>query len=170
MRARRRWGWPTLGKRRGAHGFAWSVHVRGMDGPAALAVAAIARDTAAKVFPSLAALVRTARVSQCVPGGRRMSQCDTTAMTATAEGNAVVLTLHDSARIARLFGMYPAYVWVAEARPDGNPPLDSVRVEYIAPEIPEPDAITRADAVRSARRYQASITYFHSNARRSART
>ena len=82
-------------------------------------------------------------------------------MSATAEGDAVVLTLHDSARIARLFGMHPTYVWVAEARPDGNPPLDSVRVEYVAPQIPEPDDSTRADAARSARRYQASTTYFH---------
>jgi hypothetical protein len=75
-----------------------------------------------------------------------------------------VLTLRDSAVIARLFGMRPTFVKVWQRRPeDASRHLqDSVRVEYEAPEIPAPGSATRADAARSRRSFEERI---HSNVR-----
>jgi hypothetical protein len=136
--------------------YIWSVAVPGMDGPQNLTAWVNTRTRGARQFASLSDLVKAADPVNCKGG--MIPDCDDRNLTATGSGDVVTLVLRDSAQIARLFGMRPTFVQASETRPDGDRrSSDSVRVEYVAPLIPEPDAALRADAARSRRRFEASI-------------
>jgi hypothetical protein len=89
-----------------------------------------------------------------------MWQCEPSPIRATVEDRHVVLTLPDSARIARLFGLRPQSVQMYQRAPgeDRASSGGTVVVEYIGPQLPLPDAAMRADAARSQRRYEESIS------------
>lgn len=154
----RAWGWSAR-KEPGYYPFyIWGISVEGMDGPRSLVARVDRERDEARDFASLVTLVASTRAALCKPG--MFGPCDSSHSRATVDDGRVVLTLRDSAQIARLFGMRPPFVAVWQERPGehGRFPNDSARVEYVAPEIPLPDAATREDAARSQRRYEASIT------------
>lgn len=154
----RAWGWSDRTDPGYIAGYAWGMTVTGMDGPRTL-VASVARlKDEARDFPSLEALVAAARASLCLPG--MLPNCSDSSTHVAVENGRVVLTLRDSARIARLFGLRPTSVDVWQQRPEDayRYSRDTAIVEYVAPQIPLPDAATRADAARSQRRYEASVS------------
>jgi hypothetical protein len=129
-----------------------------MDGPRTLWLRFDGHTYDARSFPSLQRLVAAARAERCLPG--MIAQCTDSGMRAMVEGGRVVLTLRDNAQIARLFGMRPTSVraWHRGPRDADQYASDSVRVEYVAPQVPLPTPATRRDAARSQRRYEASIS------------
>jgi hypothetical protein len=153
----RAWGWSERQDPKYVPLYAWSVTVEGMDGPRQLALMARRRGTEARDFPSLEHLVRAAQAERCEGG--MIARCSDSGMRATVEGKRVVLSLRDSAQIVRLFGMRPEIVTAWRQRPEeeGNLSPESVRVEYVAPELPVPDAAARAEAARARRRYEESV-------------
>jgi hypothetical protein len=158
----RAWGWSERNAPTYQPQYAWGVTVEGMDGTRTLVVRVGRERNEGRDFPSLDSLVQAARAERCSPG--MISQCSDSGVQARVEDRRVVLTLRDSAQIARLFGMRPASVQVWTYRPEAPYEFrgDSTLVEYVEPAIPFPDAATRADAARSRRRYDESI---HSNYR-----
>jgi hypothetical protein len=154
----RAWGWSAR-KEPGYYPFyIWGISVEGMDGPRSLLARVDRERDEPRDFASLVTLVASARAALCLPG--MFGPCDSSHTRATVDDGRVVLTLRDSAQIARRFGMRPAFVRVWQERHAKHERFadDSARVEYIAPQIPLPDAATREDAARSQRRYEASIT------------
>lgn len=153
----RAWGWSERQDPNYLPAYAWGVMVEGMDGTRTLSARAGRVDRESRDFPSLERLVQVARAQLC--SGGMIAQCSDSGMRASVEDGRVVLTLRDSARIARLFGMRPAFVSTWQQRPEEGYRFsrDSVRVEYVSPRIPAPDAATRADAARSRRRFEESI-------------
>jgi hypothetical protein len=152
----RGWGWPA-GRSGYASRYSWSLRVAGMDGPRTLLVILESYEPGAREFSSLAELIAAARAIHCSDG--MLGDCDISGISATTDGDAVVLVLRDSARIARLFGMRPAFVQAWEKRPESDrSSSDSVRVEYVEPMLPEPDAAMRADAAQSLRRHEERIS------------
>lgn len=154
----RAWGWSDRKELGYYPMYIWGVSVDGMDGPRILA-ARVGRDTnEARAFPSLERLVAAAVAQLCSPG--MMWHCEPSPIRASVEDGHVVLTLRDSAQVARLFGMRAKSVdaWQRAPGEDGRISRDTAVVEYIAPQIPLPDDATRADAARSQRRYEASIS------------
>ena len=153
----RAWGWPARKEESASPSYVWGIVVEGMDGPRILWARLDSHSDGARRFPSLERLIAAARAQRCLPG--MFAQCTDSSMRAAVERGHVVLTLHDSAQIARLFGLRPPSVRVWQQRPgDGDSSPDTARVEYVAPAIPLPTAATRQDAERSRRRYEASIS------------
>jgi hypothetical protein len=138
--------------------YMWAVSLDGMDGPRILSLRVGREAEEARNFPSLEHLVAAAPAQLCSPG--MMWTCEPSPIRASVEDGHVVLTLRDSARVARLFGLRPQSVAVWQRAPgvEDASSRDSALVEYIAPQIPFPNAATRADAARSQRRYEASIS------------
>jgi hypothetical protein len=116
-------------------------------------------DERSRTFPSLQSLVAEARARLCRPG--MIADCIDSIVRASTEGQRVVLTLRDSTTIVRLFGLRPPTATVYRGRPeDGNDTRSAtVRIEYVAPQIPVPDSAFRADAARRLRRYEASVNW-----------
>jgi len=139
--------------------YVWGITVDGMDGPRTLRARVDQERGEARRWPSLAALVAAARVERCPPG--MGGNCSASGMNASVDDDRVVITLRDSAQIARLFGMRPTSVEARLHRPGERLRLvpDTVHVEYVEPMIPEPDAATRDDASRSRRRYEESVNW-----------
>jgi hypothetical protein len=154
----RTWGWPAQKDEGNYSSYVWGIIVGGMDGPRILWVRLDSRTNEARRFPSLERLIAAARAQRCLPG--MVAQCTDSSMRASVEHGRVVFTLRDSAQIARLFGMRPVFVraWQQSPGDQDRYSSDSVRVQYIAPDIPPPTAATRQDAARSQRRYEASIS------------
>ena len=153
----RAWGWSERQDPNYLPAYAWGVMIEGMDGTRTLAARAGRVGQEARDFPSLERLIQAARVQGC--SGGMIAQCSDFGMQASVEDGRVVLTLRDSAQISRLFGMRPVFVSTWQQRPEEGYRFsrDSVRVEYVSPQIPVPDAATRADAARSRRRFEESI-------------
>ena len=152
------WGWSDRKDEAYSPSYAWVIHVEGMDGPRSLWVRIDDYTHETRHFPSLQSLVAAAHAQRCSPG--MIAQCSDSGMRATVESRRVVLTLRDSAQIARLFGMRPMTVLAWRHAPgDGNKySSDTVHVHYVAPDIPLPTVATRLDAERSRRRYEESIS------------
>jgi hypothetical protein len=154
-----RWGWSDRTDPQYMPQYTWTIGVSGMDGPYTLNLWVMRNTEGARDFPSLAAVVSSSVTTLCGP--IPIPDCKLARTTATVRGDAVVLALRDSASIARLFGMRPTSVRASEIRPGPVRWWDSVRVEYVEPQIAEPDSVTRADSARSRRRYEARINSIH---------
>jgi len=152
------WGWSERKDQAYSRSYVWAVLVDGMDGPRILWARLDDRTGEPRRFPSFERLVTAARAERCLPG--MIAQCTDSGMRRAVERGRMVLTLRDSAQIARLFGMRPAFVqaWNRGPRDADQFSSDSVRVQYVAPDIPLPTAATWQDAARSRRRYEASIS------------
>jgi alpha-tubulin suppressor-like RCC1 family protein len=151
------WGWSVRNDPGYRPLYSWSVLVEGMDGPQTISLTVQRQEPGAAEFTTLDSLVKRGKASFCPARPMRVT-C--TPVPASVERGRVILELRDSSAIARMFGLRPAAVSVRRERPDeGYAYLgDSVGVEYVAPEIPLPNADTREDARRSRRAFEASIT------------
>jgi alpha-tubulin suppressor-like RCC1 family protein len=151
------WGWADLGNPSEDRTYRWQIGIGTPSGPRVLILRVEPTDSTARDFTSLSTLVAAGHASLC--GAGMIMTCDQTKVSATVENGGVVLSLRDRARIAELFEMRPASVAAYHRVPYDESPwsFDTVRVEYIAPEIPEPDATLRAAAAEKRRRYEISI-------------
>ena len=151
------WGWSERNDPGYRPEYVWSVQVAGMDGPQTLSLSTGRRDPGAAAFITLDSLVARGKASVCPARPMRVT-C--TPLAASVERGRVILALRDSSIIARLFGLRPATVSVIRERPEEAYSFvgDSVGVEYVAPEIPLPNAEAREDARRSQRAFEASIS------------
>jgi hypothetical protein len=159
----RAWGWPGGHARVLPPRYAWSVFVHAMDGPRVVHHASAPgtrpdADTAARAFPSLAALVAAGTPGLCRTG--MVWSCDPRPVRAAVEGGHVVLTVDDSATIRRLFGLRPEWVTLRASAPGDRAHRGpySVRVTYVAPRLPPVTDALRAEAARQRRAYEASIS------------
>lgn len=150
-------GWSTREAARST-GYVWSVLVEGSEAPLSIGLRVQPRDEEARDFRSLEELVAADSPSVC--GAGMVVRCDGDSIRAFVHGGRVVITLRDSAQVARLFGMRPPRLAVQVARP-GQPfslRSDSVDVRYVEPQIAHPDTAARAAFAAARRSYQASKT------------
>ena len=145
------WGWSAREDRDYIPSYDWGIMVNGIEGPRRIDLFASRTDGHARTFPSLTSLVASGKVSLCTPG--MLPVCTDSGVTAFVERGRVILSLHDSATVATLFGLRPSWVELFHHVPgeDSGIGTDSVRVEYVAPNIPEPDSAVRARAARILR-------------------
>jgi hypothetical protein len=152
-------------------GYVWSVLVRGVEAPLSIGLRVQPRDGQPRAFRSLEELVATDSPAVC--GAGMGARCDGDSLRAFVDGGRVVISLRDSAQVARLFGMRPPRVAVHVGRP-GQPfslRSDSVDVRYVEPQVAHPDAAAQAASAAARRRSQASITrIYHTIHGRSERT
>jgi hypothetical protein len=153
-----RWGWSDRQDPANPPQYWWAVMIDGMDGHRPLELRVLPTSPGARTFTSLDSLVSAGRASLC--DGGLIGRCDATGVSAAVADGRVVVTLRDSASIARLFGLRPATVRVAQSRPDEPYRYDPPRVpvEYVDPQIPAPNAATLVDAAKSRRIYETSIS------------
>jgi hypothetical protein len=150
------WGWPDLIKPGHQAHYMWSVYLEGVDGSRHLSMSVSANEPGARRFGSLDTLVAAARSSFCPPD--TIGYCPTRAASLSAADGHVVLTYRDSATIARVFLLRQSTVTVSRWTPDDSLPVqDTVRVEYIAPEIALPNAAAFTEAERARRAYNRSV-------------
>lgn len=149
------WGWSGPTGLAYRTRYSWSVAIEGLDGPRRLEMIVSRDKPKPRRFTSLASLVAAANSSFCPPG--HVGYCPTPAASLSASGRQVVMTYADPITIARLFALRPRTVTVSRWSPTDSLALqDSVTVEYVEPEIPQPNAETFAEAVRARRAYEAS--------------
>ncbi|HKG95640.1 MAG TPA: hypothetical protein VKA84_27265 [Gemmatimonadaceae bacterium] len=156
----RAWGWSERDDPSVSAGYVWHVVVDGLDGPESISLqAGRGYGGGARDFPSLDSLVAAGWTLHCAAGAGMSGDCARDVVAARVEAGRVVLTMRDSATIRRLFGMRPPFVRLWHARPDAESrgDVDSVRVEYVAPQLPAPDAAMRAEAAPRRRRYEARV-------------
>ncbi|HET7550675.1 MAG TPA: hypothetical protein VFK04_05250 [Gemmatimonadaceae bacterium] len=150
----RAWGWSASRANDYRPWYSWSIGVSGIDGPGNIELRVDRADSSARDFPSLESLVAAGLAQLCEPGMVRY--CTDSRVAAHVDSGRVTLVMRDSARIADLFGLRPGWVWprrhAPEAQDDFTP--DSVRVEYVDPQIPVPDSALLADAARRRRAYE----------------
>lgn len=152
-----RWGWPAQTRPDLDRRYIWSTTVQSPSGGKSLMLVVAPADSSARSFRSLAALVAAGTASLCGPSGGFLV-CDDTRVKASVVDGSVVLSMNERPRIAQLFRLKPAFVRFSRRIPsDGfSFTLDSARVEYVAPLIPDPDSATRAEAVRLGREREAA--------------
>ena len=154
----RAWGWSELQDRDYRPSYYWGIGIEGMDGPRSLSlhVGRGYREGAHR-FRSLEELVSERPPGLCVPG--MFEDCSPEHVTAFVQDDAVVLTLRDSATVARLLALRPAWATVWHGRPELPPTvrIDSVRVEYVDPQVPFADSALRVEAAEARRRYEAGV-------------
>ncbi len=151
------WGWADRQNPSEDRTYRWLISIDAPSGPRSLILRVEPTDSTARDFTSLSSLVAAGHASLC--GAGMIMTCDQTRVSATVENGGVVLSLRDGARIADLFGLRPGSVLEYHRAPYDESPWsrDTVRVEYVAPEIPNPDSARRAAAVEQRRRYEISI-------------
>lgn len=150
----RTWGWPAEADRSGG-GYAWGVFVDGIEGGRSVSLHVLPRDSTARAFPSLAALVASATPVACPPGP--FVSCTEIGATASVDHGRVTLTIRGRSMVETLFGLRPRSVRIWRRSPDHGPTsgLESARVEYVSPQIPAPSAARRDSAAAALRRQQA---------------
>lgn len=151
------WGWAAP-VTTGAATYAWGMMVDGVEGNRSVSLAVLRPEQYPLVFPSLQALVATARGLICPLG--MVVTCADSGVSASVEDGRVTLRIDGRARVARLFGLRPAFVHVWRFTPGATliGSTDSVRVEYLDPQIPPPGRSTLAAAERARRREEAAAT------------
>jgi hypothetical protein len=151
------WGWPSGEEDGSSRGYLWSMSANGLEGGRNVTLGVSRRDTAAREFASLQALVAAGEPMVC-PSGPFVS-CARRGVRAEVQGRNVVLVIHDTALVRTLFAPRPRFVRVYRDSPDRLPAYepDSARVEYADPQIPSPTPAVVAEAERARRRDQASI-------------
>jgi hypothetical protein len=165
-----RWGWTAKKANSYAPTYQWGIDIDGIDGPRSFGFGADRfNDSSARSFTSLRQLIATDKPGLC--SGGMVTYCDKSRATAFVENRSVVIVLRDSAVIRRLFGLRPTHVTSWQRIPTDTASLpreDSVRVEYVAPQIPEPDSAFKAEAVRAHRRYYTSVHRSYRELKRSS--
>jgi hypothetical protein len=151
------WGWSEREDPNYIAAYDWKVVIGSMDGPRLLFLHVAREKAQAREFTSLASLIAQGRPMLCVAGWG--GGCDGDSVRASVVDERLVLTVRNAREMRRLFGMRPSTVSVFLNRPEESYDYagDSVRVEYVAPQIPEPNAETRADAKRSRAAFERSI-------------
>ena len=154
----RAWGWAAPGRRDRSSQYYWGAYMDGIDGPRSLALGVSGGDSTTRAFANLRSLVASDKPGLCTGG--MIVHCDPLGTSARVDGNRVVLTLRQPETITRLFGLRPDSVGVERTGPedDWRPPV-RVKVQYVSPQIPAPDAAFRAEAAKAKRRYLASINW-----------
>jgi len=154
----RTWGWAAREGRGHTFQYYWAAYIEGIDGPRTLQLRVGDGGSTARAFANLRALVASGEPGLCTSG--MMMHCNTLGVTASVDGNRVVLTLRDSQAITRLFGLRVDSVGVVRTGPEDawRAPVP-VKVQYVSPQIPTPDSTFRAEARRATRRYLASINW-----------
>jgi hypothetical protein len=155
----RAWGWSASIADGYVPSYYWGVMVGSMDVPRIISLRVDRTKGRARDFPSLERLVAEGRAQSCVGG--TIGVCTNSGLTARVDSGRVVFILTDSLRIASLFGLRPEWVrpWRLSPEEPFNITLDSVRVEYVAPQIPMPDSTLRAEAARRLRAYEDRVTW-----------
>jgi hypothetical protein len=151
------WGWSERADPNYIAAYDWKVLIASMDGPRLLFLHVERDKGEAREFTSLASLIAQSRPMLCAAGWG--GGCESDSVRASVVDGHLVLTVRNAREIKRLFGMRQRTVSVFLNRPEESYDYagDSVRVEYVAPQIPEPNAETRADARRSQAAFEKSI-------------
>lgn len=150
-----RWGWSRRNASDLSASYGWTVLVDGIESPRLLSLSLLQTDERPRTFASLEDVVAAGVTQLCNTGMAR--QCSDAGFRAEVEGDRVALTLRDTSVITQLFSMRPPTVDVYRGRPGVSDRPGKVRVEYVDPQIPEPDSTQRADVARRRRQYQASV-------------
>ena len=150
------WGWPHP-IQPGHHArYIWSIRLDGVDGPRHLSMTVSGSEPGARRFASLHSLVAAAKSSFCAADV--IGYCPTPAASLSASEGRVVLIYRDSLIISRAFMLRPAAVDVFRWTPaDSLWIRETVRIDYVQPEIPQPNAETFAEAERARRAYDRSV-------------
>lgn len=150
----RAWGWPA-GSDRSGGGYAWGFFVDGMEGGRSVSLHVVPRDSTARAFSSLAALVASATPVACPPGA--FVACNDIGATASVDRGRVTLTIRGRSMVEALFGLRPRSVRIWRQSPAREPTsgLESARVDYVSPQIPVPGVARRKAAAAALRRQQA---------------
>lgn len=153
------WGWSELEDRDYQPSYEWGASIDGMDGERTISLH-VGRQPGegARRFGSPAELVAAGRAEFCILV--MVADCAAMDAAASVQDGAVVLTLRDSATVARLVGLRPARAAVWHNRPElpRTYSWDSVQVEYVDPQVPLPDSALRAEGAAARRRYEAART------------
>jgi hypothetical protein len=150
------WDFPEQLRPRYRSDYRWTVAIDGVDGPQHLEMTPNRRGARTRRVTTLDSLVASAHASFCGPG--TMGYCPTPAASLAAADGHVVISYRDSAMIARLFMLRQPTVTVSRLIPaDSLTIVDTVQVEYVTPEIPQPNAATLAGAGRARLVYERSI-------------
>jgi hypothetical protein len=152
------WGWPSSEGQGFAREYHWWISANGLEGGRSISLMVNRRDTAAREFPSLQALVAAGETVVCPIGP--FVACTAQGVRAEVRGRNVILVIHDAALVRTLFALHPRFVRVSYDSPDLLPTYqpDSARVEYSDPQMPPPTRAVIAEGERAHRREQASIT------------
>src|SRR5689334_17209884 len=106
---RRSWGWSDAPDSVYFAAYSWTADFEAPDGPSMVGLTVRRRAARAKRFASLAALVRSATPAICHPG--MILDCapsGTATVVADGQSQRIVVTLRDSATVARLLSTRPA--------------------------------------------------------------
>jgi hypothetical protein len=159
----RTWGWTPPPKYEYSPGYEWGVSLDAARGLATLSVTT-PRSDSLREFSSVSDVIARGQARVCPGPGLPCAN----AGSAVVENRGVILSVRDTALIARLFALRPAWFRAYRRRPDGSDeiPSDSIRVEYVDPQIPAPDSLVRAQARQERRAYEASINWIARGIRR----
>jgi hypothetical protein len=146
------WGWPGSANSNRDVTYRWSISTAGIMGARDLGLMVIREGGRARDFSSLEALVAEGRAQLC-DAGSMFGACTDSGVTASVDSGRVVLVLRDSARIAELFGLRQGRVRPIRSAPEEpfTLPMETVHVEYVAPQIPAPTAALRTEVERRRR-------------------
>ena len=152
------WGWGTRERGR----YSWTVWLDGLEGRRLLHVSPPHVEgppmEAGHAFNSLKDLVASMEPREC--DEMEWTHCSMIGLDARVETGRVVLTLRDRSAIERLFRLRPAVVEIDESFPgDTNSFPEHVKVVYVDPQLPLPDAEFRAYADRRRRAHLSTGTY-----------
>ena len=152
------WGWSAREEVGYAAAYAWTVLIDGMDGPHLLSLRSARMRPMAQSFASLESLVAAGRLTLCV--GDMSGRCVTEGLSAYVADGRTTLALRTPAVIDRLFRLRQPTLVVWQHRPDVTTGYggDTIPVEYVAPQIPEPNADAREEARLSRRAFEASVS------------
>jgi alpha-tubulin suppressor-like RCC1 family protein len=142
--------------------FFWGIVVQGPDGPTLLSLSVARENGQAREFPSLDSVVAAGRAQLCKTARTTFPPCVTSGVAATVDSGRLTLTVRDSSAIQQLFGLRQRFVRFSqdlasqslEERHHGS---DSVAVEYVDPQIPQPTEGLRQEFAESRRGYEASV-------------
>jgi len=146
-----RWGWSAApAEPPNAPRYSWRMEIDAIEGPRDIRFDVRSSIPFPSVFRSLDDLVATGHGYVCRYG--MATVCGETRMTATGENGRPVFTLRDSALISRAFASRPRFVRLTNDRPETSFVWDSVRIDYVPPNVRPLDSASRAAALRARRR------------------
>jgi hypothetical protein len=152
------WGWSAREVVGYAAAYAWMVLIDGMDGPHTLMLRTSRMRPVAQSFTSLESLVALGKLTLCVSD--MSGRCVTDGLSASVADGRTTLVLSTPAVIDRLFRLRQPTVVVWHHRPEAPDRYtgDTVTVEYVAPQIPEPNTQSREEARASRRAFEESVS------------
>jgi hypothetical protein len=108
----------------------WRFGVDGVNGFTAVAGVDKESPDAANARGSLAAIVKHLSLRRCGPGGHILECPWAIAGSVQAGDNSVIVTVRDSAIVARLWRDRPEYIWRSTFLPDTFIGVDRTRIRY----------------------------------------